>query len=213
MKNKILVVFLVLLIVVVIILSAGTVYLFKAANNANDTINDLNEKISRLENTKLPEQEVSNDNEKEEEKELVIDNSKEGNKIWLYREQIEEQGVKATVSDNTIYFFVSETAGNNVSPFDGLEVKVEGADIIQAKFIHLGSNSVRCLVLVLSDGTVKYVTRDNILERNIQFKTIEDLNNVLALRGIAVKEAEKTYDTAVVIKKDGTTEFIDKYFN
>lgn len=223
MKNKRLIIILVIIFVGVL---AGLVYSVVKLNNANRQISSLSnelEKANNQINASIDEENFDNisidnfyiDNNKENIKYLSDDNS-----IQWYRETIEYYGVRAVVADNDVYFFVDNdginmayTGQEEVTPYDNLSVSVDGANIIQAKFVQFGDRTTTSLVLVLSDGTVKYVSVNRIIEQKINFQTIEGLSDVVQVRGVAVLTSDgKVSDTAIVIKRDGTKELINEYF-
>jgi len=191
---------------------------------ANNKIVELTTTIGEKENNVSDEKKEEN----VEQKEFSLDSNKddikfleENQKIKWYREEIGYSGLKAVVADNEIYFFLSQqgireayTGTQNVTIFDNIPAKIEGADIVQAKFVELGGREAAALIVVLSDGTVQYASVNSIIENNFEFQTIPNLNDVVGVRGVAIELPEnKVQDSAIVIKRDGSKELINKYFN
>ncbi len=222
MKNKILSI---VLLIALVVVSTGLVISFLNLKNANNQIVELKTAIDEKQNNVSDEKIEKNDNKI---KEFALDSNKEdikflpdNQKIRWYREEIGYSGLKAVVTDNQISFFLTEqgireayTGNQNVTLFDNLVAKIEGADIVQAKFVQLGGREAAVLIVVLSDGTVQYASVNSIIENNFSFQTIPNLSDVVSVRGVAINIAEnKVQDSAIVIKRDGTKELMNNYFN
>lgn len=226
MKSKITLI--ILLVIIVSSMSALCVCIVKL-NNSHNYIAQLEQKVK--ENEGIAEQNNVDENkvsvEKQAEFKITSDKNSikyipEGNSIKFFRETLEYSGVEIIIVDKTFFFFVSSNTNStgfgasNFTPYDNVQYDLNvDADIIEAKILKFGTDlSTTALVIVLSDGTVRYLPFKAILDRQYDFMSIDGLTDVVGVRGVAMQNGngEIIGDSIVVIKRDGTQELIAKYF-
>ena len=215
MRSKITLIILVLLVLI----GAGTSVFFATKYYSK------NEKENQTVQQQVEQnQEVATDKENKniaQVAEFKYDTSKtvDGKEIKWYRETLEYNGARVVITDSEMFFYFSREAAqryNSAHPdaqateYDGYRLVFEEGTIVQAKFLTIGGKNTDALLLVLEDGTVRYIPYNGIATLNIQVIPVEGLTDVVAVRGIYFDGGDS--DNTIVYKRDGSKELINKFF-
>lgn len=222
------------LILVIIGLTIGLVYSCKTVINKSNEITALNQKNKDLEsnikelNSKIEKMQDTEDNKIEEnnspkeELRILFDENKISNKednIRVFENITDSMSVlsiKVNSENNSlvidldkelsrlIYGYTDDVESHTITGFS--------QKIVDAKIAIVGEDIKDLKVIILmEDGTIKYITIDNILDKSYNVKSVSEYKGYVKITKVVIKDegkAELKYGI-VGIKEDGTCDIIN----
>lgn len=221
------------LILVIIGLTIGIIYSCKTIVNKNNEIVALKQKNQDLEigikelNSRIEKMQDTEDNKVEENNKnldisVIFDEAKISNKqdnIRVFEDITDSMSVlsiKVNSESNSlvidldkelsrlIYGYTDDVESHTITGFS--------QKIVDAKIAIVGEDIKDLKVIILmGDGTIKYITIDNILDKSYNVKSVSEYKGYVKITKVVIKDegkAELKYGI-VGIKEDGTSDIIN----
>ncbi len=226
-----------ILIVIIIGLIIGLVYTGKNIVRKNTEIAKLNQEITDLKGTvatlnntieKLQDNTEKSQvpTETEQKEEVVVENGKAVFNVDKITNKQEGTTISQDISDSNNVLSVNvDTQANalviNINrelaklmygyTGDGQTHTVAGfsQNIVDAKLAIVGNTTKDLkVVLLMEDGSIKYIDIDNILDGSYNVKTVAEEKDYVKIEKVTIKNADTTRYGIVGIKNDGTNTII-----
>lgn len=221
------------LILVIIGLTIGIIYSCKTIVNKNNEIVALKQKNEDLEagikelNSRIEKMQDTEDNKVEDNNKnlnisVIFDEAKISNRqdnIRVFEDITDSTSVlsiKVNSESNSlvidldkelsrlIYGYTEDVESHTITGFSqkivDAKIAIAGEDIKDLK-----------VVILMDDGTVKYITIDNILDKSYNVKSVSEYKGYIKITKVVIKDQEKSelkYGI-VGIKEDGTSDIIN----
>lgn len=188
-------------------------------NNLKETINNLNNTINNLdkENNNQIQEEIPNEKIDISFDESKIENKEENtNVVQKISDSMSVLSIDVNTEDNSLVLNLDKELAKLIYGYTGNgethTITGFSQKIIDAQTAMVGtSQSDLKVVLLMNDGTLKYLDINSILDKSYSIKTIDDKKDFVKIVKVTIKDNERaTVNYGIVgIKSDGTSEIIE----
>ena len=204
-----------ILIVIIIGLIIGLVYTGKNIVRKNTEIAKLNQEITDLKGTvatlnntieKLQDNTEKSQvpTETEQKEEVVVENGKAVFNVDKITNKQEGTTISQDISDSNNVLSVNVDTQANA-----LVININ-RELAKLMYVAIVGNTTKDLkvVLLMEDGSIKYIDIDNILDGSYNVKTVAEEKDYVKIEKVTIKNADTTRYGIVGIKNDGTNTII-----